>query len=76
MLKTPGIKRLKLSYDEPPSSFAFKFNLRRYAKVVFASSSSIYGLNTKVPFSESDVTDTPASLYAVGRCRLTLSNPS
>jgi len=33
-------------------------------KVVFASSSSIYGLNTKVPFSESDVTDTPASLYA------------
>jgi len=33
-------------------------------KVVFASSSSVYGLNTKVPFSESDVTDTPASLYA------------
>ena len=33
-------------------------------KVVFASSSSIYGLNTKVPFAESDVTDTPASLYA------------
>jgi len=33
-------------------------------KVVFASSSSVYGLNTKVPFSESDVTDSPASLYA------------
>jgi len=33
-------------------------------KVVFASSSSVYGLNTKVPFSESDITDSPASLYA------------
>jgi UDP-glucuronate 4-epimerase len=53
----------------------FKSNLQRYImeeiirtspmpKVVFASSSSVYGLNTKVPFSESDVTDSPASLYA------------
>ena len=33
-------------------------------KVVFASSSSVYGLNTEVPFKESDVTDSPASLYA------------
>jgi UDP-glucuronate 4-epimerase len=33
-------------------------------KVIYASSSSVYGLNTKVPFSESDVTDSPASLYA------------
>ena len=33
-------------------------------KVVFASSSSVYGLNTKVPFSETDITDSPASLYA------------
>ncbi len=33
-------------------------------KVVFASSSSVYGLNTKTPFSEDDVTDSPASLYA------------
>tara|TARA_B100000683_G_scaffold275543_1_gene326673 strand:- start:441 stop:1637 length:1197 start_codon:yes stop_codon:yes gene_type:complete len=32
--------------------------------VIFASSSSVYGLNTKVPFSETDVTDSPASLYA------------
>jgi hypothetical protein len=29
-LKAPGAKRLKLEYDEPPSSFAFKFSLRRY----------------------------------------------
>ncbi|GBG59685.1 hypothetical protein CBR_g54790 [Chara braunii] len=32
--------------------------------VVYASSSSVYGLNTKVPFSEEDATDHPASLYA------------
>jgi UDP-glucuronate 4-epimerase len=31
---------------------------------VWASSSSVYGLNTKTPFSESDRTDQPASLYA------------
>jgi UDP-glucuronate 4-epimerase len=32
--------------------------------LVFASSSSIYGLNDKVPFAEADMTDRPASLYA------------
>jgi len=33
-------------------------------RVVYASSSSVYGLNTKVPFSEDDKVDQPASLYA------------
>ena len=33
MLNAPGTERLKLSCDEPPSNFAFKFNLRRYAEV-------------------------------------------
>jgi len=33
-------------------------------RIVYASSSSVYGLNTKVPFSETDVVDNPASLYA------------
>ena len=33
-------------------------------KLIFASSSSVYGGNTKTPFSESDPTDTPVSLYA------------
>merc|ERR1719245_2050332 len=33
-------------------------------RVVYASSSSVYGLNTKVPFSEVDPVDRPASLYA------------
>ncbi len=31
--------------------------------LIFASSSSVYGLNTKVPFSETDMTDQPASFY-------------
>jgi UDP-glucuronate 4-epimerase len=31
---------------------------------VYASSSSVYGANTKMPFSESDRVDTPVSLYA------------
>ncbi len=32
--------------------------------LVYASSSSVYGLNEKTPFSEDDRTDSPASLYA------------
>lgn len=33
-------------------------------KLIFASSSSVYGGNTKIPFSETDPTDSPISLYA------------
>jgi UDP-glucuronate 4-epimerase len=33
-------------------------------RIVYASSSSVYGLNTKTPFSETDKVDHPASLYA------------
>lgn len=32
--------------------------------LVYASSSSVYGTNTPTPFKETDVTDTPVSLYA------------
>ncbi|MGM9738261.1 MAG: NAD-dependent epimerase/dehydratase family protein [Candidatus Cryptobacteroides sp.] len=32
--------------------------------LVFASSSSVYGLNQKVPYSEEDKVDSPVSLYA------------
>lgn len=32
--------------------------------LVYASSSSLYGANTKIPFSEKDKVDTPLSLYA------------
>lgn len=39
--------------------------LRRHRgmPLVYASSSSVYGLNAKIPFSENDVTDQPASFY-------------
>lgn len=39
---------------------------RKYkpAHLVFASSSSVYGLNKKIPFSATDHTDHPISLYA------------
>ena len=33
-------------------------------RLVYASSSSVYGGNTKMPFSETDSVDTPVSLYA------------
>jgi UDP-glucuronate 4-epimerase len=33
-------------------------------RLVYASSSSVYGGNTKVPFSETDPVDNPVSLYA------------
>nr|XP_043620823.1 UDP-glucuronate 4-epimerase 1-like [Erigeron canadensis] len=36
----------------------------RQPAIVWASSSSVYGLNDKTPFSEADRTDRPASLYA------------
>jgi UDP-glucuronate 4-epimerase len=35
--------------------------------LVFASSSSVYGLNEKVPYSEDDKVDTPVSLYAASK---------
>ena len=36
-------------------------------QLVYASSSSVYGGNTKVPFSEDDRVDNPVSLYAVSK---------
>lgn len=36
----------------------------RMPHLAFASSSSVYGMNSKVPFSESDPVDHPVSLYA------------
>ena len=37
---------------------------QKVPKLVFASSSSVYGGNRKMPFEESDRVDTPVSLYA------------
>ena len=36
------------------------FNIKHF---VYASSSSVYGLNSIIPFSENQITDSPASLY-------------
>ncbi len=38
--------------------------LPRLDHLVYASSSSVYGGNTKLPFAEADPVDTPVSLYA------------
>lgn len=35
--------------------------------VVYASSSSVYGANTKIPFSENDAVDHPVSVYAASK---------
>ena len=41
-------------------------NCRHYSvkHFVYASSSSVYGLNASIPYKETDVTESPASLYA------------
>ena len=39
-------------------------HLPDFRHLVYASSSSVYGGNTKLPFSEADRVDTPISLYA------------
>jgi UDP-glucuronate 4-epimerase len=39
----------------------------RVKHLVFASSSSVYGANTRVPFSEQDNVDHPVSLYAASK---------
>ena len=41
--------------------------LPKLAHLVYASSSSVYGGNTKLPFRETDRVDTPLSLYAASK---------
>jgi UDP-glucuronate 4-epimerase len=43
---------------------AVKYKIKNF---VFASSSSVYGNNKKVPFSEKDLVDTPISPYAASK---------
>ena len=49
---------------------------RRVSKIVFASSSSVYGNNAKIPFSEQDLAVEPISPYAFTKrsCELLLYN--
>lgn len=42
-------------------------NTPDFEHLVYASSSSVYGLNTKMPFSTSDNVDHPVSLYAASK---------
>ena len=58
-VKAPGTKRLKLKYDNPRASFAFKSNSRRYSTVC-ASMKGALGLH---------------EVSWVGRCRLNQWNP-
>jgi len=58
-LKPPVTKRLKLTYDELLSRFAFKFNLCRYN----LAQRDMY------PF------ELPTMLFKVAWCRLTVSKP-
>jgi len=67
-LKAPGSMHLKLKYDESPSKFAFKFNLRRYTECLRDRSNS-----TRREFS--DFSSLAHLSAMVGWCRLTLSNP-
>lgn len=39
----------------------------KFPRVIYASSSSVYGTNKKSPFSENDRVDTPMSLYAASK---------
>jgi len=64
MLKAPMTKYLKLEYDGLVSSFAFKFNLRRYNMAVARATLGAHGRIQRAHIR-----------YLVGRCRLTLSNP-
>jgi len=61
-LKAPGTKRLKLIYDEPPSKFAFKFNLRRHTEGQKAVAVLLQ------PFQKTPLAD---EYPAVGRCTFT-----
>lgn len=44
--------------------FETALKLEKRPPVVYASSSSVYGANEKIPFSESDAVDYPVSVYA------------
>ncbi len=50
--------------------------LRNIKKLIFASSSSIYGNNKKIPFSETDIVDFPISNYAFTKKSAELLNYS
>ena len=69
-LKAPGTNLLTLHYDEPLSTFAFKFNLRRYNMAAFV------GAPLVAPKKVNGWDKRRKQLIdEVRRCRLTRSNP-
>ena len=85
-LKAPGIKRLKLYYDELPSNFVFKFNLCRYTEVLtdvihIADKTLTYypmgfrDFQILKPEIVSALPNPDKAITKVGRCRFTRSNP-
>jgi UDP-glucuronate 4-epimerase len=50
---TQLLEQMRLAYLQP----------RQSPKLLYASSSSVYGLNTKIPYSESDPVNSPTNLY-------------
>lgn len=63
----PSIENITEYYDvNVNGSISLLETMRKYSvkKMLFASSSSVYGNNPKVPFSESDRVDDPISPYA------------
>lgn len=62
-----SLENPKAYIDSNIVGFANLLECCRQAKIgnlIYASSSSVYGMNAKQPFSELDVTDFPVSLYA------------
>jgi UDP-glucuronate 4-epimerase len=67
----PGVRYSLINpYRYEESNIAGFVNLieqarrRKVSRFVYASSSSVYGGNTKMPYSEADPVNTPVSLYA------------
>jgi len=84
MLEAPGTKRLKRKGDEPPSNFAFKFNLRRYnsdddsalvSVLVPPPPPAMAGRSAQGIPTLSKLFVVTYSRRTVGRCKLTVSNP-
>ena len=75
MLKVSGTKRLKLEYDDPLSSFAFNFNLRRYYMAGRTFQERLLSrVTTSQPFVRAMGVrryDNLLFSHLVGRCRLT-----
>jgi UDP-glucuronate 4-epimerase len=66
----PSLKNPELYYDVNVSgTLRLLETMRRHGtrRLLFASSSSVYGNNTKVPFSETDNVDNPVSPYAASK---------